>query len=121
MMKQAANCACASHAVPMARLDGDVLMWWRDFGDFHQSGFKTRFWQFSWSDPTKPNQSGLGLIGIVFRNFGLFNFAWTFPELTENLVISSPELTYRTNRDSRSSLPDPTCWPSRKQYAVDLT
>jgi hypothetical protein len=27
MMKQAANCACASHAVPMARLDGDVLMW----------------------------------------------------------------------------------------------
>jgi hypothetical protein len=46
----------------------------------------------------------------VFRNFGLFNFAGTFPELTENLVVSSAELTYRTNRDSRSSLPDPTCW-----------
>jgi hypothetical protein len=41
----------------------------------------------------------------VFRNFGLFNFAGTFPELKENLGVSSAELT---NRDSRSSLPDPT-------------
>jgi hypothetical protein len=55
---------------------------------------------------------------IVFRNFGLFNFAGTFPELTENLGVSSAELT---NRDSRSSLPDPTRWPNCKQYAVDLT
>jgi hypothetical protein len=54
----------------------------------------------------------------VFRNFGLFNFAGTFPELTENLGASSAELT---NRDSRSSLPDPTPWPNRKQHAVDLT
>jgi hypothetical protein len=23
------NCACASHAVPMVCLDGDVVMWWR--------------------------------------------------------------------------------------------
>jgi hypothetical protein len=36
---------------------------------------------------------------VVFRNFGLCNFAGTFPELT--------------NHDSRSSLPDPTCWPNR--------
>ena len=49
---------------------------------------------------------------LVFRNFGLFNFAGTFPELTENLGVSSAELT---NRDSRSSLPDPTRWPDRKQ------
>jgi hypothetical protein len=49
---------------------------------------------------------------LVFRNFGLFNFAGTFPELTENLGVSSAELT---NRDSRSSLPDPTRWPNRKQ------
>jgi hypothetical protein len=55
---------------------------------------------------------------LVFQNFGLFNFAGTFPELTENLGVSSAELT---NRDSRSSLPDPTPWPNRKQYAVDLT
>jgi hypothetical protein len=28
-------------------------MWWHDFGDFHQSRFKTRFWQCS--DQTQPN------------------------------------------------------------------
>jgi hypothetical protein len=55
---------------------------------------------------------------LEFRNFGLFNFAGTFPELTKNLGVSSAELT---KRDSRSSLPDPTPWPNRKQYAVDLT
>jgi hypothetical protein len=49
---------------------------------------------------------------VVFRNFGLFNFAGTFPELTEILGVSSAELT---NRDSRSSLPDPTPWPNCKQ------
>jgi hypothetical protein len=65
MMKQAANCACTSHAVPMVCLDGDVLMWWRDFGDFHQSQFKTQFWQFSWSNLTKPNQLGMGPIGSL--------------------------------------------------------
>jgi hypothetical protein len=48
----------------------------------------------------------------VFRNFGLFNFAGTFPELTQNLGVSSAELT---NHDSRSSLPDPTHWHNRKQ------
>jgi hypothetical protein len=52
---------------------------------------------------------------VVFRNFGLFNFAGTFPELTENLRLSSAELT---NRDSRSSLPDPTRWPNRAKQSV---
>jgi hypothetical protein len=47
-------------------------------------------------------------ISLVFQNFGLFNFAGTFPELTENLGVSSAELT---NRDSRSTLPDPTRGP----------
>jgi hypothetical protein len=36
--------------------------WWRDFGDFHQSQFKTQFWWCSQSGLTKPNQSGSGLI-----------------------------------------------------------
>jgi hypothetical protein len=44
----------------MACLDSDVVMWWCDFGDFHQSRFKTWFWQCSRLDPTKPNQLGLG-------------------------------------------------------------
>jgi hypothetical protein len=34
-------------------------------------------------------------IALVFRNFGLFNFAGTFPELKENLAVSSAELTNR--------------------------
>jgi hypothetical protein len=37
-----------------------TVMWWHDFGDSHQSRFKTQFWWCSWSDPTKPNQFGIG-------------------------------------------------------------
>ena len=61
---------------------------------------------------TDLNGTPSNVMPLVFRNFGLFNFAGTFPELTENLGVSSAELT---NRDSRSSLPDPTRWPNRKQ------
>jgi hypothetical protein len=41
--------------MPMACIDGDVAMWWHNFGDFHQSQFKTQFWQCSQSDLTKPD------------------------------------------------------------------
>jgi hypothetical protein len=54
----------------MVCLDSDVLMWWRYFGNFHQSWFKTQFWQCSRSDPTKPNQSGSGPIKPNWAQLG---------------------------------------------------
>jgi hypothetical protein len=42
-----------------------MVMWWCDFGDFHQSRFKTQFWWCSQSDLAKPNQLGLGQLNPI--------------------------------------------------------
>jgi hypothetical protein len=75
MMKQAIALALLTLSQCMVCLDSDVVMWWCDFGDFHQSQFKTRFWWCSdqtqrnpinwdqaWSIGIRPDQSGLGPI-----------------------------------------------------------